>query len=137
MYVYQLPASCLLTSYFWKASVPSRLSNNFAGRDPVVSSKRTLPLLSWYNGLPFSQQRRVVGSKGRCVCVLRVCVFKLQLVVMSYTCRVLLCPHIFRHTCVCYVISEDTFISYQLLCCRRVEFVESNETCDAPISNIM
>lgn len=59
---------------FWNPSVPSTLLNNIAGRDPVVSSKHTLPLLSWYNGLPFSQQRRVVGSKGRCVCVECVCV---------------------------------------------------------------
>lgn len=48
------------------------------GRAPVVSSKHTVPLLSWYNSPPISQQMRVVGSKGTiCVCV---CLFNVLLV---------------------------------------------------------
>lgn len=41
-----------------------------AGRAPVVSSKQTLPPLSWYSSPPFSEQRRVVVSRGEmCMCV--------------------------------------------------------------------
>ncbi len=57
---------------FRHPSVHFTLLNDRAGRAPVVSSKHTPLLLSWYHSPPFSQQRRVVGSK-LVVCV-RVCV---------------------------------------------------------------
>lgn len=53
-----------------------------AGRAPVVSSKQTLPLLSWYSSPPLFRTEEVVGSRGEmctCVCLWFACVCVLLL----------------------------------------------------------
>lgn len=60
---------------FWHPSVHSTLSNDQAGRAPVVSSKHALLLFYWYNNPPLFPTKELGGKKqGVCVCVACVCV---------------------------------------------------------------